>query len=216
MTDIPRVLFGDDGEGTFVVKCSTPGNDVRNLADDFDGQKRSFNSQWPNIAKIKLLGTASCGWTITYSQTLNMFAVGSTTYAQRGSVTSLVPVRIAVPTGLTYIPAWEERIYSSVNRYIYDDYCYASVAPVSGIQSALSGGRSYHSGPSTTPASTIFLEPFTNTYNNGQVQNIAWSAAYPAFGGSAPPWPPYPSVPIPGDPPASVYVVYSNKMGDVA
>lgn len=52
----PRIFTGRYN-GAYGIKTALPGFDVTNAADDFDREKRSFNSQWGNvIAKIALVG----------------------------------------------------------------------------------------------------------------------------------------------------------------
>lgn len=215
----PRILLGNFGNGTFGMKTSTSEFDVTVLADDNDPVKRSFNSQWPNIAKLKMIGVARSEWTQYQYQTpvYNQWSEGSTTWAQSASISAWQQVSpVAVPTGLTGIPIWEERIFDPATGAIYDDFLYSYAGP-SGYPSSYSGARSFHSGPATSPANTLFFTPYLQNPNAAMVANVAVSARFPAFSGPYIPPPPYPAFPPkPSAIIASVYVVYANPMGVVS
>ena len=217
MALIPRVLGGNYGDGTFGIKTSLPGYDVSVLADDNDVTKRSFNSQWTNLAKIRVIGIAAGEWVDQQYQSYNQYTIGSTIYGERWSVSGWSIINpVIIPTGLTYIPIWEERLYDVDTGYFYDDNVNVVTNTPNQTQNSQSGGRSYHSGPSTTPANSIFVSPHQSNQNYAPVENINKSAPYPAFGGSPPPYPAYPSSPPkPTKIISSAYVIYSNKMGDV-
>lgn len=53
-----RVLIGDFGDGTMGLKVSLPGYDVL-TDDDQDADKFSFNSEWSDLLKPVLIGTAT-------------------------------------------------------------------------------------------------------------------------------------------------------------
>lgn len=54
-----RVLIGDFGDGvTFGLKVSLPGYDVL-TDDDQDGNKFSFNSEWTDLIRPDMIGTAT-------------------------------------------------------------------------------------------------------------------------------------------------------------
>lgn len=215
MSLIPRVKGGNYGNGTFGIKASTPGYDVTILADDNDPIKRSFNSQWPSLAKLKVVGVGLAVWTQKQYQTINQYSIGSTVYAERWSVSSWVmETPIQIPTGMSAIPIWEERLFDIDSSTFYDDHVFVAGSPPN--QSS-SGGRSYHSGPTDIPANTIFLTPYIANEKYAEVANINKSAPYPAFGGSAPPYPSYPAYPAkPSTKIACAYSIYSNALGVVS
>lgn len=208
MTDIPCFLAGDYGNGTFGVKTSIGLNDVTVLADDNDPDKRSFNSQWTNLCKIKLIGSVSTPWEAFQQRTMtfnNGYYANSTSGWRQTQIAE-------VPTGLSYIPIWEDRIYDPANKIFYDDYLYGS-NPSGYPGSSNSGGRSYFAGLTTSPANTLFLTPWANTAAGVPVST---TASY-TDGSTSPPYPAYPTPPAkPSVEPAAVCVIYANKLGDLS
>lgn len=202
----PRFYAGPYGDGTIGLKTSLPGFNVKVLADDNDVTKRSFNSQWPSLCKIKLIGSAMGDWSQYQSQG-GIFSPpnGTRYYSQSGWMFS-DPVQ--VPTGLTYVPVWEERQYKPATKEIFDDNLVISSS--SSTISSYSGARSYFSGPSTTPANTIFFTPWTGDPASAPVanENSFFSSTFVGY----PAYPAYPAKP--SYRPYCLYVVYSNKMGD--
>lgn len=53
----PRARLGKQSDGTFGLRCSLPGNNVSSA--DPNGPGFSFDSDWANIVKIALTGTAN-------------------------------------------------------------------------------------------------------------------------------------------------------------
>ena len=217
MARIPRFYAGPYGDGTFGLKTSRSGFDVKVLADDSDVMKRSFNSQWAGLCKIKILGSASAVWTqYQLAIPFQQFNSGGITYSfntSRSGWRSTDPV--LVPTGLNYIPIWESRILDRTNKLVYDDYVYVT-STSSTPQSSSSGGRSYHSGPSTSPANTLFFLPARSTPQTSDVYNDNNSATWRTFADPPQPQPPYPAYPpMPTiETPALAYLIYGNKLGD--
>lgn len=206
MALIPRLLAGNYGNGVFGLKASLQGYDVTALADDNDVTKRSFNSEWPGLCKLKILGAAASEWTAYQLQSASgppYYSISQSGWRQETPV--------IVPTGLSYVPIWEERVYDG--GYFYDDYIYTGGSNVN-AQSAFSGARSYHSGPTTSPANSIFFTPYSAVPNVAPVFNqnampydpVKPFPGYPGF----PAYPPKPTYR-----PALLYVIYSTKLGDV-
>lgn len=214
MALVPRIRLGNYGNGVFGLKTSLPGYDVTVLADDNDVTKRSFNSEWPGLAKLKILGVAESSWTQYQAQGRNQYSSGSTTYSYNFSQSGWEQATpILVPTGLSFIPIWEERIFDKDNKLFYDDYVYTT-SNANQIGSA-SGGRSYHSGPAD-PANNIFLLPYRNSLSATQVYNQNNSAIWRTFADPPQPYPSYPAYPAqPTNKPAMAYLIYGNKIGDV-
>lgn len=82
-----RVLIGDFGDGTMGLKISLPGYDVL-MDDDQDANKFSFNSEWQDIARPVLVGTATpandllSGSTITISGRIIAFPATYSVFPQ--------------------------------------------------------------------------------------------------------------------------------------
>lgn len=215
MALIPRTLLGPYGNGIYGIKTSLEGYDVTVLDDDNDITRRSFNSEWTDVCNIKMIGAAASEWTQYQNQASGQFQPNTPYYyvASYSGWQQVTPVPI--PTGLSYIPIWEERVLVN-GQYIYDDYIY----PSTGIQyQAYSGARSYHSGPNTSPANTLWAIPYNGVPGYSPVQNQN-QTVYEIDVGSgnpqAPPYPPYPAYPPkPTNRPVVIYVVYTNKLGDV-
>lgn len=214
MAPVPSIRIGNYGNGAFGVKTSIAPYDVTVLADDNDATKRSFNSEWPSICKIKIIGVASSEWT-PYQAQGGVYVgppQGSKSYSHSGweQVTPIL-----VPTGVPHIPVWEERVYDPANSIVYDDFIHGFTG-TTGYPTSYSGARSYHSGPSTSPANTIFFTPFVGVPNVDAVYNenaIYWNPASQGFPG----YPAYPAYPAkPTFRPSSVYIIYSNPMGWVS
>lgn len=93
MTLIPRLRLGNYGNGTIGLKASLPGFDVTVLADDNDGDKRSFNSQWTDITKVALIGYVNATSIGTYN----------------------------VPHGLGYMPHFNAHVYAPASKQFADD-----------------------------------------------------------------------------------------------
>lgn len=210
MALIPRILGGNYGDGTFGIKTSLPGYDVSVLADDNDVTKRSFNSQWTNLAKIKIIGVAVAEWVQYQEQGGYTDPPNGTRLFSNSGWRVASP--IIVPTGLSYIPVWEERLFDPGVGYFYDDHVVVTT-PNSG-QASQSGGRSYHSGPAISPANSLFISPHIANENYAPVINSNYYFWNPI--GDFPGYPAYPEYPAkPTKSLASAYVIYSNKMGDV-
>lgn len=209
MALVPRIRVGNYGNGVFGVKTSLPGFDVTVLADDNDVTKRSFNSEWASICNIKIIGAASSEWTQSSTQGSEFIAGTGFKDYSRSSWVNNTPVNVA--TGLAYISVWEERILQTVNDEFYDDY----LVPGPGNVSSGSGGRSCHAGPGISPANTIFFRPFDNNPDSAGVttENATFRGGSAPFTGY-PAYPAYP--PKPSYRPTCVYVIYSNKLGDVS
>lgn len=208
MALIPRLLIGNYGDNIkFGLKTSLPGFDVTVSADDNDSQKRSFNSDWTNLGKLKIIGIATSEWSQYQSQGGIVEPPNGTRLYSISGWQQSTPV--AVPTGLSDIPIWEERVLNSSGE-VYDDYLYASSG--SNSQGTYSGARSYHSGPATTPANTIFMTPYAGVPNVAPVYNenyFYWNPVTPFPG-----YPGYPAYPaMPTYKPSLAYVIYANPMG---
>ena len=217
MTRVAPLRFGDYGNGTIGVKTSLLPHDVLILADDSDITKRSFNSEWTNLCKIKMIGSIQTEWTTFQRQGFETEWIGDKNYGRFTAQSGWQQVTPAgVPHGLTFIPIWEERVYDPVNGLIWDDslYYYSNFS----ILGSFSGARSYHSGPSTLPANTLWFMPFEYVAGYGEVynQNVGpWK--WVADPGPPPAMPGYPGYPVkPTYKPTSVYLVYSNSMGTVS
>lgn len=232
MARVPSIRLGNYGNGTIGLKCSISPHDVTVLADDNNTERRSFNSEWTNLCKVKLIGTATPIW-VPYQERFQSRdgGVGGLYNWRSWSISGWRAVPAEVPTGLSYMPIWEERLYDFVARRIYDDFVYPGT---SGATGSASGARSYFSGPGKAPANTIFFEPFLNApiiaspsaqfetlvnssmigefvvRNPGSNVNVAEPAEYPPY----PPYPAYPAEPV--QTLRSIYVVYSNKLGDIS
>lgn len=205
---VPRLLLGNYGEGTFGIKTSTPGHDVTVLADDNNVLKRSFNSEWTNLCKIKLIGVATTPWFQYQAQVYGYdpYAGRTTMSAQSGWRTNTTT---QVPTGLSYIPIWEDRCYETSTKTFYDDDLRAF-----DNGSSYSGARSYFSGPTMTPANTLTFTPWRSNLRSLDVYNENSRYPGPVNDQWFPAYPAYP--PMPTHAPAIVYVVYANKIGDVS
>lgn len=209
---IPRILAGNYGNSVVGLKASLQGHDVTVLADDNDVTKRSFNSEWPGLGKLKIVGVAASEWTQYEVQSIGQYYAGGIlyfyTYSARGWRQE---TPVPLPTGLNYIPVWEERVYDS--GYIYDDFLF--ITSNANAESTASGARSYHSGPSTAPANTIFLTPYVSVPGVEAVSNQNTSAIV-QIGQPLPPYPAYPVYPPkPTYRPALAFVIYSTRLGDV-
>lgn len=240
MVRVPSIRLGNYGNGTIGLKCSISPYDVTDLADDNNTERRSFNSEWTNLGKVKLIGTAVPTWVPFQERIQNRSGGFDNLWTWRSNSTSgwrAYPVQ--VPTGLTQMPIWEERIYDAAAKRIYDDFVYPGT---SGASSSFSGARSYFAGPGKIPTNTIFFEPFISTPffddegpsaivdENGnlfartvdadgnavvQVTSTNVNFMEPA---EYPPYPPYPAFPAqPATPTVrSIYVIYSNPLGDIS
>lgn len=217
MAVIPRSLFGRFGGGSSVigVKTSLIGYDVTVLADDNDTTKRSFNSEWLNMCKLKSIGFAQTQWTTFSLVGIDFIFVSGIQYFQkvnRFGWEQVTPTYVA--TGLTAIPIWEERTYSLANKIFDDD----KLVPYSNSNStgSSSGGRSFHVGPSQSPANSLGFRPFDGDANAVQIYNQNVSVYYRSSD-PIPPDPPTPALPtLPTYKPTSVFVIYSNTMGVVS
>ncbi|MGL5166627.1 MAG: hypothetical protein ACRC9K_12140 [Afipia sp.] len=210
------ILIGNYGDNiTHGVKSSLPGFDVRVTAGDNDVTKRSFNSQWPNLCKLKIIGAASSEWTQYQLETYDQQNIGGILYfwaVRQSGWQQVTPVQ--VPTGLSYIPIWEERVFDTVGGYFYDDY--VNITSSANAQNSYSGARSYHSGPATAPANTLFFTPYLGVPTSVGVYNENRSAPW-RIGDPQQPFPAYPAYPAkPAYRPTSAYVIYFNRMGDVS
>lgn len=185
--------YGDPA-GTIGLKTSIPGFDARDLSGDNDSNKRSFNSNWTNLVKVRLIGVAQ--GTSHQVQTHRPQGAGQEEWTSGWDWTPA-----AVATGLTYIPMWEERVYDQGNKIFYDDKLF----DFGGVNvNNLSGARSYFSGPGLSP-NIIWFEPWMGSPVQSPPvnRNVGAGKGFPAY-------PPQPVSPI------CVYIIYSNKLGDVA
>jgi len=180
--------YGDPA-GTIGLKTSLPGFDARDLSGDNDSNKRSFNSNWSNLVKLKILGVAQ--GTSAPVQTHRPQGAGQ---EQWTSGWSWVPA--AVPTGLTFIPMWEERVYNQASKIFNDDLLFTYSGS---IVTNLSGARSYFSGPGLSP-NIVWFEPWMGSPVEAPPVNTSFTG-FPAF----------PSQPVS---PTCAYAIYSNKLGD--
>ncbi len=218
MALVPRIRFGNYGNGVYGLKTSPPGYDVTVLADDNDPVKRSLNSEWPSICKIKIIGAASSEWTQFQTQGAGQYIPNSPTYYSYSISGWQQVTPVQVPTGLPHIPVWEERVLDTVNDLFYDDFLYASTGPNN--TNSYSGARSYHSGPTTAPANTIFFTPYSGVPNAASVSaqnNLIYNIDPGSGNNQFPGYPAYPAYPPkPTFRPTLVYVILNNKMGDVS
>lgn len=114
----PRIFLGDYGDGYNGLKTSIYGNDVTVRADDFDATKRSFNSEWVDLTKIKMVGVVS-STPIPYQYHTYNTGGGAAILEQwyQGYYWQL-PV---IPLPMNYFPLWEERGYNSTSKIFLDD-----------------------------------------------------------------------------------------------
>lgn len=221
MVRVPGFYAGPYGNGLYGLKTSIAPYNVKDVADDHDVERRSFNSNWPNVALFKLAGFAAGIWTTRRYQLQTALNPVTGLYQYRSSTSAWVletPIQVA--TGLNYMPVWEERLYDPALARVYDDYVYGNT-PATTV--SFSGARSYFSGPGLTP-NTLWFEPFSNVTITGQTGTTpdgypmvhAFNVNYNADG--APPYPPYPDYPpYPGNTAMGcLYAVYRNKAGDVS
>ena len=177
MTLRPRFLAGNYGNGIQGLKTSLPGYDVTVLADDNNVERRSFNSEWPQLARLKIAGFAAGVWTQQQWRDQASFnpVTGQYQFSRSWSAWAMrTPIQVA--TGLTYMPVWEERLYEPALSKVYDDYVYPNVTSTT---ASYSGARSYFSGPGLSPANTIWFEPFSNVAITGQTHTTP--DGYPAI-----------------------------------
>lgn len=209
MAKLARVRIGPYGYGGITgVKTSLYPNDVNDTAFDDSSEHRSFNSNWTNLSKLKIIGSAQGTWTPFQRQRLVTTTNGFGDFFNNyWSDNGWQMVAIGVPTGLTYIPIWEERIYDPTTKTFYDD----NLVQLSG---AFSGARSYFSGPGLSPNILWFApwEPYFPTENV-----VVNSASTQVMNGTGS-YPPYPAPPAkPADYPLRcAYMVYADRLGDVA
>lgn len=241
MSKIPRILAGNYGAGSGVrgIKTSYAGYDVTVRADDQDTTRRSFNSEWSSLCKVKIIGAATQVY-VPYQARDVVYQVSNASgyniyYTTSRSMTGWQLLPIEVLTGLNYMPVWEERCYEPDSGLIWDDRAKVSFSDdylwVYGIGYAhyygdhcFSGARSWFAGPGAPTANTINLEPWDRNSLVGQaipsqlVVNTNANTDLSEGGYPAPRYPgyptapPYPSTAIP----YCAYAIYTNKLGDIS
>jgi len=209
------ILGGPYGDGTYGLKCSRPGYDVLDLAGDNDIVKRSYNSQWTDIAKIKIRGVGLADWRAYQEHGFQ----GTKVWEWARSGWRRDQSWIVVPTGLTYIPVWEARLFNPVMGVFLDDHCNLSFYADYGYTST-SGGRARLAGPGSSMApNNIAFSPWEDyttvkrpnaTGYDGVTHNVSSYIENTPIGT----YPPFPAKPA--DDLGMAYVVYRNKMGDIA
>lgn len=205
-----RIIMGDyaAGDGVFGIKCSLAGYDVSVRADDQDVTKRSFNSEWTSLCKIKVIGVAQSEWTQYQTQGGILQPPNGTRVFSISGWQQVTPV--IIPHGFSYIPIWEERLYDPTTKTIWDDYLYPFAQSTN--EASFSGARSYHSGPSTSPQDAIFMTPWTGRPGFDSVHNENYFFWNPVT--TFPGYPAYPAYPTkPTIKPAQIYVIYNNQLG---
>ena len=210
------ILGGPYGDGTYGLKCSRPGYDVLDLAGDNDIVKRSYNSQWTGLAKIKILGAGLADWRQWQEhgdQSISRWAWARSGWRRDQSW-------ISVPTGLTYMPIWESRPFNPTTNTFLDDYANVSFYSDYGFTTT-SGGRVRFPSPlSGSTTNTLLFSPWED-YTNRPVSGV--SSTYAGIGhnvynentnGFIGVYPEYPA--MPSDDLGVAYVIYRNKLGDAS
>ena len=232
MSLFKRILAGNYGDGTIGLKTSLPGFDVSVRSDDQNTERRSFNSEWVDVCRVAFVGFA----TVPAVQRRTRVGVpgGATSLSQW-----VVNQEIIVPTGLSYMPVWEERIYDIGSKRFYDDKIAASFfytqlgTPSSPTfvpnEITYSGARGFFYGLGGTRSNAFKFRPYQiSPSSDGELSNSEISDANPyvisqtsnvntSTNSSIPPFPPYPAYPPDPNPlPGTMYVVYFNKLGDIS
>lgn len=215
MRGLPSFRIGNYGDGTIGFKTATPGNDVLIRADDDDVTKRSFNSEWTNILKIKSIGIVQA-----VAQQWQSSTVANSVFYWYSGWKWVLP---QVPTGLTYIPIWEERGYDSATKTFYDDD--------SGVANShvYTGARSWFVPADTTvdmsrrmafnspagadfyPSNTLVFDPNFRRSANPGLAGLSYNGnVYAGQPGQYIGYPPFPATPAPSA--KAAYVLYSNSI----
>lgn len=144
MTAQPAIHLGDYGDGTVGLKTSLPGYDVTVRGDDNDVEKRSFNSEWADLLKVRAFGVVSSTPKKQEWYCYNSFDPGAgTPFVDETWNQSWYWSLPIVPLPVDYIPLWEERIYDPTTKLFYDDDCLSTSAR------DWSGGRSWITAQAT-------------------------------------------------------------------
>lgn len=229
MTKTPTIYIGPYDDGQPILKTALLGFDVTNSADDNDIRRRSFNSRWDHVENILMIGVATSSW-VSYDgqrrsrvQSPSSGYYFSFSYSERGwRATPAI-----IPTGLSYVPIWEDRFYDSATKTFSDDSVWQHTGWSGGIYS---GSRLAHSGPSSSfPTGCLLAFSWHRSerdtwrlnlagLNDELVRNVNVNqdAAFDGY----PPYPAYPAYPTrPDEPPAHEnelsYIVYNDNLGPV-
>ena len=171
MTTQPAIHLGDYGDGTIGLKTSLHGYDVTVRGDDDDVTKRSFNSEWVGLLKVRSVGAVSS--TPVPYQWHQYNTWGSTiTQIWRSGFYWQLPV---VPLPFDYIPIWEERCFNPTTKTFFDDDANpaADSAGYPPYYNTWSGGRSW-----ITTQSTSNDTKNNTSYTNGDYTTNRFDVSY--------------------------------------